>query len=252
MNILVSNDDGIDFIGLRTLVKTLSEIGDVFVVAPEGERSSNSHHLNIKGRIKYEYREIEGAKKAIAMWGTPADCVHKALTVLFDEKFDLVVSGINKGANVSTDIIYSGTIAAAREAYLKGIPSLAISLDSFTSTEFEVAAKYARDICLKYLTLENKHDYFLNVNVPAIDEKNIKGIKLCTHEGEVLYHDNYSLVEEDGIKYVEIGHGYMEKIDNGDELVDYIALKHDYVSISPIINKHVYEMYEEELRGLLN
>ena len=99
MNILVSNDDGINSKALRTLVKILSEIGDVYVVAPDSERSANSHHFTMAGRMRIEEKQVDGAKKAYALWGTPCDCIHAGLQFIIREKIDLVVSGINKGWN---------------------------------------------------------------------------------------------------------------------------------------------------------
>ena len=144
MNVLITNDDGIDFEGLRALAEVFSKSFDVYVVAPEGERSSHSHHLNIRGKLRYEEREMPFAKKAYALWGTPADCAHMAIHALLKEKIDLVVSGINRGANVSTDIIYSGTIAAAREAFIYRIPAMALSLDRGKVNDYHMAAEYGR------------------------------------------------------------------------------------------------------------
>ena len=103
MNIFITNDDGIESTGLKCLVKAFSKLGDVYVVAPNGERSSNSHHLTCFGKVKIEERQVEGAKNAYALWGTPADCTYLGLDFLYKDKIDLVVSGINRGLNVSTD-----------------------------------------------------------------------------------------------------------------------------------------------------
>ena len=123
MNILISNDDGINSAGINSLAKAFSRLGNVYVVAPEGERSSNSHHLTCVGKVKIEKRDLENAVEAYALWGTPADCVYLGLDFLFKDRIDLVVSGINIGLNVSTDIVYSGTIAAARARIIASIHS---------------------------------------------------------------------------------------------------------------------------------
>ena len=136
MNILVTNDDGIKAAGLRAIVKELASLGNVYVVAPNGQCSAYSHKMTLRGSLRFEEREVPGAKKAFALWGTPVDCVHVGCNFLVGEKIDLVVSGINKGPNLSTDIIYSGTIAAAREAFIHHIPSVALSLNSFTVRDF--------------------------------------------------------------------------------------------------------------------
>ena len=253
MNILISNDDGIDFKGLRTLCEVFSEIGTVYVVAPEGERSSNSHHLTIKGRVRYEQRDVPYAQKAYAVWGTPADCVHMAMHYFFKEKFDLVVSGINKGANVSTDIIYSGTIAAAREAFINHVPAMALSLDSFTSDDYRTAAKRGRKIALKYLKAKDNTEYFLNVNVPCLSEEKIKGIRICDHVGELVYNDIYSHVKEDGKDYIAIGaSNIVYKGDEEDERIDVISLAQGYVTISPLGNDHIYDDYVNDVKEVFD
>ncbi|MBQ2139139.1 MAG: 5'/3'-nucleotidase SurE [Erysipelotrichaceae bacterium] len=240
MNILITNDDGIDFKGLRQLVKTFSELGDVYVVAPNDERSSNSHHLTVKGKVRYEKRDVPYAKKAYALWGTPADCVHMALFFLIGEKIDLVVSGINKGANVSTDIIYSGTIAAAREAFIYHVPAIALSLNSFVSDRFETAARYGLMIAKKYLESERKTEYFLNINVPDLEAKDVKGILLCDRVGMMVYHDLYSGVEEDGVSYIAIGHSKITfEGDENDLRIDNVAIENGYVAVSPLGNDHI-------------
>ena len=252
MNILITNDDGIDSIGLRTLARKFSEIGDVYVVAPEGERSSNSHCLNIKGKIRYEERIIPQVKKAYALWGTPADCAHMGIRVLVEEKIDLLVSGINRGRNVSTDIIYSGTIGAAREAFIDGIPAMALSLNSFTSDEYEAAADYGLRIARAYLESENRKDYFLNVNVPAIPEEQIKGIMVCDRVGDVFYNDDYSLIEEEGISYIRIENNNMAfDMKDYDLRIDYCALDAGYVSVSPLKNDHIDLEHVKDVEGLL-
>ena len=252
MKILVCNDDGIDFKGLRTLVKVFSTIGDVYVVAPNGECSSNSHHLTIKGRVAYEKRDVPFAKEAYALWGTPADCVHMAMHYFFDERFDLVVSGINKGANVSTDIIYSGTIAAAREAFIYHVPSMALSLDSFTADDYTVAAEYGRTIALKYLKAKDNSDYFLNVNVPCLEEKGIKGILVCDRIGEILYEDSYTHTEEDGKDYIQILPSRISYNGDREDLrIDVAALAHGYVSVSPLGNEHIDHKYIEDVTDML-
>ncbi|MBQ1346982.1 MAG: 5'/3'-nucleotidase SurE [Erysipelotrichaceae bacterium] len=252
MNILITNDDGIDFKGLRQLVKTFSELGDVYVVAPNDERSSNSHHLTVKGKVRYEKRDVPYAKKAYALWGTPADCVHMALFFLIGEKIDLVVSGINKGANVSTDIIYSGTIGAAREAFIYGTPSMALSLDSFVSDRFEPAAEYGKKIAQKYLDNERKGEFFLNVNVPDLDMNEIKGIRLCDRSGTMVYHDLYRGVVEDGINYIAIGHSHITfEGDEKDLRIDESALMNGYVAISAMDNKQISDGYNDALSQMI-
>ena len=251
MNILITNDDGIDFKGLRTLVEEFSGIGNVYVVAPQGECSSNSHHLTIKGKIRYEEREVKGAKKAYALWGTPADCTHMALYYFFRDQIDLVVSGINKGPNISTDIIYSGTISAAREAFIHHVPAMALSLNSFTAEDYHVAAKRGKDIALKYLEAKDNTKYFLNVNIPALQEDEIKGIRVCDRIGEIIYNDSYSHVRQEEKDFIEIiGSDIFYKGDEDDERIDAIALKKGYVAISPLGNGHIDTCFIDDVKAV--
>ena len=245
MNVLIVNDDGINAKGIIELVKVFSEISDVYVVAPNSQRSSNSHHLTIKGKIRYEQMKLPKAKKAFALWGTPADCVHIGVSCLIKEKIDLVVSGINKGMNASTDIIYSGTIAAAREAYLMGYPAMAVSLDSFTSNKYEVAAKYAKMIALKYIKMKDNTDYFLNINVPLLKEDEIKGIKICDEVGHVNYNDSYERKTINDKKYVVIKGGGPVYRNNERLSIDLCAVKSGYVSVSALHNEHISRKYSQ-------
>ena len=240
MNILISNDDGIDYEGLRVLVKAMSSIGDVYVVAPNRERSSSSHNITIRGSLRYEERDVPCAKKAYALWGTPVDCVHMALHFLIEEKIDLVLSGINKGANVSTDIIYSGTVAAAREAFIYHVPSIAVSVDSFTPYDHNIAAGYAKDIALSYMKDENRQDYFLNLNVPDLKREEIKGISVCDRMGRMEYHDLYAHEKINGKDHIVILGSSPEYVgDKEDIRIDRVALLKGYVALSPLYNDHV-------------
>lgn len=249
MNILVSNDDGINSKSLHALVKRLSEIGDVYVVAPDCERSANSHHFTFKGRMRIEEKSVEGAKKAYALWGTPCDCIHAGLQFIVKEKIDLIVSGINKGWNVSSDIIYSGTIAAAREGFMDGVRSIAFSLDNYEDCEYEVAADIAKEITEKYISEPYTGNYFLNVNIPDCPKEEIKGIKVCGTSGKIHYDENYSLEEEFGVYYVKLGattETYLFDEDNLD--IDCNCVNQKYIAISPLYNNHINSQYLNELK----
>ena len=256
MKVLITNDDGLDFKGLRILAQVFSEIADVYVVAPEGERSSHSHHLTIKGKIRYEEREVPYAKKAYALWGTPADCVHMGLHALLNEEIDLVLSGINRGANISTDIIYSGTISAAREAYIYHVPALALSLNRGDRENYELAARYGRAIAKEYLEQDKCRDYFLNVNVPDLDEKDIKGIMVCDKVGQMDYGDSYTLGKEDDKDYIFIGQSNVRFLgDTNDLRIDASALQNGYISLSAMGNDQFsYDHFDllDEIAGKID
>ena len=248
MNILVTNDDGIRAPGLKAIVKELADLGSVYVVAPDSEKSANSHKLTLHGLIRFKECKMKGAKKAFALWGTPADCVHLGLSCLIDEKIDLVVSGINKGPNLSTDIIYSGTIAAAREAFLRKIPSIALSLASFTVTDFSTAARIGKDYALKYYERKDKHRYFLSVNIPDIPESEIKGTRICDKTLHVEYHDRYAYEEIDGKTYINLETTHKRSFMDSDDLdIDYIAISNGYISVSALYNEHIDKAYTNKL-----
>ena len=249
MNILVTNDDGIRAPGLKAIVKELSDLGSVYVVAPDSERSANSHKLTLSGLLRYEERKMTGATKAYALWGTPADCVHLGFSFFVKDKIDLVVSGINKGPNLSTDIIYSGTIAAAREAFLYHIPSVALSLASFTATDFSVTARYGKKILLKYLEREDKQNYFLSVNVPGVPEEEIKGIRICDKTIAVHYHDEFTSEEKNGKTYINIRATQKRSFEESKDLdIDYIAISNNYISVSALQNEHIDQKYSKKLK----
>lgn len=249
MNILVTNDDGINAKGLRSLVNELSKIADVYIIAPEGERSANSHHITISGRIRYELVEVENAKKAYAVWGTPADCVHGGIRHFIKDKIDLIVSGINRGPNLSSDIIYSGTIAAAREGYLQGIPSMAVSLCDFEAKDYELAAVYARQIALKYLEIKDNTHYFISVNIPNNDD--IKGILICDKVVNINYRDEFVEEIEDGKNYINIkGIDRIIDYDKNDLRIDLSAIEANYISISPLANMHISRNHIDSIKIL--
>lgn len=249
MNIFVSNDDGINSKALHVLVKELSNIGDVYVVAPDSERSAFSHHFTIKGKMRVEQKQVEGAKQAFSLAGTPCDCVHAGLQALIKEKIDLVVSGINKGGNFDCDVIYSGTLAAAREGFMQNVPAIAVSLDSFVDDNYEYAAKVARQIAVDYMNDPRKNEYYLNINVPNIKEDEVKGIKICDHKGTIRYNEGYHIESEFGVDYLVTGiANSVKEYDPKDMHVDLAAIENGYVTVTPLYNDHINYEFVEELK----
>ena len=166
MRILVSNDDGIMADGLITLVKRLSEEHEVYVAAPDRQRSAYSHSVTYFLRdLHARLIEVPGAYKAWSVDGTPADCVYAAVCGLMEEAPDLVVSGINRGWNVSYDCIYSGTVGAASEGTILGIPSIAVSLASDRPYEFETSAEITAQLLKRFMEDPDRYEYVLNVNI---------------------------------------------------------------------------------------
>lgn len=174
MRILLSNDDGYFAPGLAALADALHGLGEVVVVAPEQNRSGASNSLTLDRPLHLK----KAANGFYFVNGTPTDCVHLAVTGMLDELPDIIVSGINHGANMGDDTIYSGTVAAATEGYLLGIPSIAISLISFESNNFVSAGLVARQLVERFIRDPIREPVLLNVNVPDIPNADLKGMEV--------------------------------------------------------------------------
>lgn len=174
MRILLSNDDGYFAPGLAALAAALASLGEVVVVAPEQNRSGASNSLTLDRPLMLK----QAANGFHFVNGTPTDCVHLAVTGMLDTLPDIIVSGINNGANMGDDTIYSGTVAAATEGYLLGIPSIAMSLTSFEGRNFAAAGRIARELVERYTAKPINQPVLLNVNVPDIPYEELKGIEV--------------------------------------------------------------------------
>ncbi len=177
MNILISNDDGYQAPGIVALYEALKDLGRVEVVAPEQNNSAKSNALTLHSPL-YVHEAANGFRY---INGTPADCVHVALTGLLGYKPDLVVSGINNGANMGDDTIYSGTVGAAMEGYLMGIPAIAFSQVEKGWKHLDAAAAVARDLVLSLIAQQQltTSPWLLNVNVPCLPHESLKPLKVC-------------------------------------------------------------------------
>ena len=171
MRILLSNDDGYFAPGIEHLARALAEIADITVVAPERDRSGASNSLTLDRPLSLR----RAANGFHYVNGTPTDCVHLAVTGMLDELPDLVVSGINLGANMGVDTIYSGTVAAATEGFLLGIPGIAVSLCSKAGAHFETAARVAREVVETVVRERPQAPLLLNVNVPDVPYAELRG-----------------------------------------------------------------------------
>lgn len=174
MRILLSNDDGYFAPGLAVLAEELKQLGEVVVVAPEQNRSGASNSLTLDRPLHLK----RAANGFHFVNGTPTDCVHLAVTGMLDTLPDIIVSGVNLGANMGDDTIYSGTVAAATEGYLLGIPSIAVSLTSFEGKNFSTAAIVARELVERFVRQPIKDPVLLNVNVPDIPYAELKGVEV--------------------------------------------------------------------------
>ena len=174
MRILLSNDDGYFAPGLAALAEALHGLGEVVVVAPEQDRSGASNSLTLDRPLLLK----QAASGFYFVNGTPTDCVHLAVTGMLDELPDIIVSGINNGANMGDDTIYSGTVAAATEGFLLGIPSIAISLTSFEGNNFATAGRVARELVERFVRDPIREPVLLNVNVPDISYSELNGMEV--------------------------------------------------------------------------
>jgi 5'/3'-nucleotidase len=174
MRILLSNDDGYFAPGIAILAQALADLGSITVVAPERDRSGASNSLTLDRPLSVR----KSANGYLFVNGTPTDCVHLAVTGLLDELPDVIVSGINLGANMGDDTIYSGTVAAAMEGYLLGIPSFAVSLASKAGRHYETAARVARDLVVRLQQRPAPSPVLLNVNVPDRPFDELQGLEV--------------------------------------------------------------------------
>lgn len=184
MKILITNDDGIEAKGIQTLVKVLGNDHDIFVSAPVSQRSGYSHSVTyFYNDHKVFKRKMTGAKAAFAVDGTPADCIYYGIYAFMHEKPDLVISGINHGPNLSTDALYSGTIGAAAEGLVAGIPAMALSLCTHDDYDFTTAAEIAAEMIPYYSHDPDSANFLLSINVPSLPKQKIKGFRATYLEG---------------------------------------------------------------------
>lgn len=255
MRILVTNDDGIDSPGIYALAQSLKEIGEVTVIAPEKEQSAVGHSITMQIPLRVTKSFKDGKFFGYAISGTPADCVKIGIRNIMKETPDLVVSGINHGSNTAINIIYSGTVSAAREAAIMDVPSMAISVTNHAVTDFGFSAKVARMLAKEITTKEIPLGTLLNVNVPDVQEEKIAGV-LLTKQGKSKWDDVYEhRVDPQGRDYYWLTGNLMEVDKDID--TDQIAIKNNYVSVSPIhFDLTDYDTFDKmkswKIEGLLN
>ena len=229
--ILVTNDDGIYAKGIRSLVNAVLPLGDVFVVAPDKPQSGMGHAVTINGLLRLEEVNYAENVKAFSCSGTPVDCVKLAIYQVMHRKPDLLVSGINHGANSSINVIYSGTMSAAVEGAVEGIPSLGFSLLSHKEdADFDVAARIARIISQNVLDHGMMDGTCLNVNIPA--QPVVKGIKIC-RQAKAYWEDAFEKrMDPSGKPYYWLT-GEFKVFDKGED-TDEWALANGYASVVPV------------------
>ena len=248
--ILITNDDGILSKGIFALWEAMEEVGETYVVAPSSEKSASSHSITLSEPLRVKFLEQKNGFKGWSISGTPVDCVKIAIKTIMKEAPDLLISGINRGANLGTNIIYSGTVSAASEGTMLGIPSIAISLASFENNNYESAIIYAKKIIMHVLNHGLPVDTLLNVNIPNCDYHKINGIKITKQGGQRFIDEYEERTDPRNGSYYWIK-GQMKNDDNSIDF-DGKAIKENFVSITPINYKLTNELYLKNLKDLFS
>lgn len=232
--ILVTNDDGVSAPGIQALITVMAEIGDVIVVAPDKPQSAMGHAITINSTLYLNKISKEGDSiTTYSCSGTPVDCVKLAVNEILKQKPDLCVSGINHGSNSSINVIYSGTMSAAVEAGIEGIPAIGFSLSDYDwNADFEPIQSYVKKICLEVLENGLTEGVILNVNFPKLKKESIKGIKIC-RQAKALWVEKFDKRKTpQGKDYYWLA-GEFVNLDKGED-TDEWALDNGYVSIVPV------------------
>lgn len=236
MNILLTNDDGIHAPGLCSLYEALSEKYQVWVVAPDSERSAVGHAITLSDPLRV--RRISSISNRVnkslawAVSGTPADCVKIGVSELIKAPIDLVISGINLGPNVGINVLYSGTVSAATEGAILGIRSIAVSIDSYKRIDFCFAAYFILHLASVLDKIHLNGNVALNVNIPAFSPNSIKGVKITRQDPSACKEFFEKRVDPRGnIYYWQASQKCLLK---KDEELDTVALRKGYISITPI------------------
>ncbi|WP_282134204.1 5'/3'-nucleotidase SurE [Seonamhaeicola maritimus] len=232
--ILVTNDDGINAPGIRTLIKVMNTIGDVVVVAPDSPQSGMGHAITVDTTLYVNKIVIDdGPQTEYRCSGTPADCVKLAIRELLGRTPDLCVSGINHGSNSSINVVYSGTMSAAVEAGIEGIPAIGFSLlDYAWDANFEASKSFVESITKQVLKNKLPNGIVLNVNIPNISENEIKGVKVCRQARANWVEEFDKRINPMGKDYYWLT-GKFVNLDAGED-TDEHALENGYVSIVPV------------------
>ncbi len=230
--ILISNDDGIDSPGIFSLVNAIKKIGEVVVAAPDRQQSAVGHALTVANPLRVTPFRRNGEMFGYAVNGTPADCVKLAISNILERKPDMVISGINHGQNTAINILYSGTVSAATEGNLLGIPSIAVSVASYDDNyDCTASAEITREI-VKKLGKSIPKDTLLNINIPALKKEEIKGTKV-TRLSDNIWMDSYEKRKDPfGRSYFWFAGKFTQ--DDRDANSDHVALEEGYVTVTPI------------------
>lgn len=246
IKILVTNDDGIYAPGIFALVNAMKELGDVSVVAPLAEKSAVGHAITVSDPLRVTEIERNGIFFGHAVNGTPADCVKIAIKCLLDQKPDIVVSGINQGSNTATNVIYSGTVSAAAEGVILGIPAIAVSLTSFSNKDFSYAGKVALHISRQVLEHGLPERTLLNINVPALPENEIREV-LPAKQGKGRYEEVFDRRNDPQNRTYYWMAGKRMILDKDDDVDDVIVMQNK-VAVTPIQYDLTHHEFLKELQ----
>jgi len=232
--ILITNDDGITAPGIRTLIEVMKTLGDIVVVAPDSPQSAMGHAITVNSTLFVEKVNVDGGPQLeYSCSGTPADCVKLAVDQILDRKPDLCVSGINHGSNSSINVIYSGTMSAAIEAGIEGIPAIGFSLLDYSwNANFEATKTFVKSIAANVLKEGLPKDVVLNVNIPNLSKQDLKGIKICRQARANWEEEFDKRTNPQGRVYYWLT-GKFVNLDHGED-TDEWALKNGYISVVPV------------------
>lgn len=232
--ILVTNDDGIHAPGIRCLIEAMLPFGDLVVVAPDKPQSGMGHAITINATLRINRIRNEKGIVEFSCTGTPVDCVKIAVNKLLPRKPDLCVSGVNHGSNASINVIYSGTMSAAVEGCIEGIPSIGFSLlDHSVEADFSGSAQVVKSVASKVLKEGLPGGYCLNVNIPAVPSENLMGFRICRQAKANWEEELDERKDPSGKSYFWLT-GVFKNYDSGED-TDIHALRNNYVSVVPVL-----------------
>lgn len=249
MRVLISNDDGVHSAGLRALAEKLCVEHEVYVIAPDRERSAAGHSLTLHKPLRVE--EVDIGVKVAKAWettGTPGDCVKIGISCILEHKPDIIISGINYGPNLGADILYSGTVSAALEGAVLGYPSIAVSLfgsGSFVYSDFLYTADFISRFMHNIAQINFPKKTILNINVPAVDAEEITGIQI-TRQGTRMYTDSYEKrVDPRGKTYYWLAGEFIRTEE--EQGTDIMAIRNNKISITPVTFELTHKSIMPEL-----
>lgn len=245
--ILVTNDDGITAPGIRHLIEAVKELGKVIVVAPDSPQSAMGHAVTISKPLRLEKIELFEGIESYQCSGTPADCVKLAVDIVLHQKPDLVVSGINHGSNASINVLYSGTMSAAIEGAIEGIPAIGFSLTDYSRhANFTPSLPYVTRLAQNVLDRGLPEGTLLNVNIPALSTEQIKGVRIC-RQAKAKWEENFEeRLDPHGRNYYWMV-GTFRDHDHGED-TDLKALSEGYISVVPTL----FDLTAHQLMSTLN